>query len=238
MEKSALGKLLVAVIAVILVIGIAVGAYFIHYFISAPTVPPPLTPTSTPTPMPTPTATPTPTPMPTPTPITFYDIIVDGEIDDWQQAGLRPLATDAAYNIKSYHHISSDLLEGWACRNETCLFLAMKIRGGYSFDWENVMYCVTLDVDLDRRTGSPEGNEYLVKDGMRGFGFLYQWDPETLTWKVRWPLKTDAGQKGYIEWEVPLHLIGDPEKVRLTFLTWDNYLDETVNSATATFRCR
>ena len=36
--------------------------------------------------------------------------------------------------------------------------------------------------------------------------------------------------EGYIEWEVPLSSIGNPEKIRLAFYTYDLYLEEIVNS--------
>jgi len=161
-------------------------------------------------------------------------ITVDGDPTDWEILGLSPVGTDPPYNIETYHHISSDLLEGWAYNDTENLYLMIKVRGGYSFDWDEVSYNVLIDVDPGNGTGSPSGYDYAITDGHYGSGSLYKWN-ETLTWEYYKSLIANPGSKGHIEWKIPLDYIGNPKKVRLEFYTWDNYLDETVNSIEAVY---
>lgn len=162
------------------------------------------------------------------------DIIIDGNPNDWVALGLSPIGTDPPYNTETYHHISSDLLEAWACRDEVNLYLMIKVRGGYSFDWDRVDYSVWINIDPEADTGAIGKWDYAVSDGHYNLGSLFAWNETILTWSYRSGLQAHAGSLGHIEWKVPLNIIGNVTDFEFRYYTWDSYLHETVNEIRCT----
>jgi len=163
-------------------------------------------------------------------------ITVDGDPSDWTALGLSTIGTDPPYNIKSYHDISSDLLEVWACMDSSCLYLMMKVRGGDSYDFRQVAYEVWMNVDPNAGTGSVGKWDYAAILGSRSYTYLFNWNETTLSFSAvnNGNYSGKAGGLGYIEWGIPMTIIGNVSSVELMFFTWDSYLDETVNKIQVT----
>jgi hypothetical protein len=168
---------------------------------------------------------------------TSTGIIIDGDPSDWISAGLSPVGTDPPYNLRhSYNPVCTDLLEAWACKNETMLFLMMKVRGGAP-DFQAGFYSVLIDVDPGGNTGDRLGYDYFVAQTSSDGAYLFSWNKTTLTWDQPSNSKVTgkAGVLGYIEWGVPLNEIGgNASSLKLDFYTFDNIHSETVNDITVT----
>jgi len=168
---------------------------------------------------------------------TSTGIIIDGDPSDWTTFGLSPVETDPSFNEPhSYNPVCSDLLEAWACKNQTMLFLMMKVRGGTP-DFDEAQFMVMINVDPDRNTGDQVGNDYFVAQIKYG-GYLFIWNTTTLTWNE--PFSNSkvigkAGGLGYIEWGVPLNEIGSSaSNLKLSFVTYDSTFNQEVNNIMVT----
>lgn len=162
-------------------------------------------------------------------------IIVDGDPSDWTAFGLSPVGTDPPYNTPhSYNPICSDLLEAWACKNETMLFLMMKVLGGTP-NFTEALYVVNMNVDPEGTTGDYRGDDYFVSRNING-AYLYTWNATTLAWnQISSEVTGKTGDLGYIEWGVPLNEIGgNASSLKLLFYTYDRTYSQLVDSITVT----
>jgi hypothetical protein len=166
------------------------------------------------------------------------DIVIDGDSSDWTSAGLSAVGTDPPYNTPhNYNLISSDLLEAWACKNETMFFLMMKVRGGTP-DFTETDYAVFINVDPEGNTGDQFGYDCFVSQVSSGQGVLFPWNTTILTWDMPLPnskVTGKAGGLGYIEWGVPLNEVGgNASSLKLCFYTYDTTFNELVNEIIVT----
>jgi len=150
-------------------------------------------------------------------------IVIDGDVSDWIALGLSPVGTDPPNNIQDYHDISSDLLEGWAYADLENLYLAMKVNGDGSYNFDRIRYRVYLSTDTEYYNVA-----YFDWNG-EGIGRLFYWDDEAGIWQMLEYVDTHAGFEGYIEWKVPLTSINNPVSTSLAFVTIDDYYSEEVN---------
>ena len=156
-------------------------------------------------------------------------ITVDGNPNDWTALSFAPLGTDQAYNInETYVPVSTDLLEGWACRDNDSLYLMMRVRGGYPFNYDRVSFATWINADPGQTTGALDKWDFAVFDAQNNTGQL-------LTWKdSKWDNETSrveaaTGSPGYLEWKVSLNFIGNFTQFEFMFYTWDINYDYTVN---------
>ncbi|MCJ7768553.1 hypothetical protein MUP79_09205 [Candidatus Bathyarchaeota archaeon] len=166
-------------------------------------------------------------------------ITVDGDPSDWTAFGLSAVGTDPPYNTPhSFNPISSDLLEVWTCKNDTHLFLMMKVRGGTP-DITDAGFIISINVDPGQPTGDQGGDDYFVSASNYG-GSLYRWNITTLTWDYVFSSESNVacahGGLGYIEWGVPVSAIGgNVSNLELDFYTYDKtFNSETVNQIIVT----
>ena len=154
-------------------------------------------------------------------------ILIDGNPIDWTTLGLKPVGTDAPYNIESYDESCSDLLELWVYVDSDYFYLMIKVAGGYPESWDRYGYLISLDTDRNSKTGDQTGCEYIIV-GVDGYGRLGVWNSITLEHDYR-NCDMKAGNLGYIEWRVPissLNLNGSPDVYAGTF---DDTFDRIVN---------
>ena len=168
-------------------------------------------------------------------------ITIDGDMSDWSTLSLGPIGTDPANNV-GHHDISSDLLEAWAYADTENLYLAMKVNGGGSYNYDNVNYQVYLYTSNETYKAKYFGDWY----DHEGYGDLFYWDQQWNEgggiWQTRVYLEAQAGPGGYIEWKVPLcDDYGRPtiessfnsgiqfSPIPFRFVTSDGYSDEEIN---------
>jgi PKD repeat protein len=165
-------------------------------------------------------------------------IIIDGNLSDWVALGLTPIGTDSFYNIKNYNDISSDLLEAWAYANLENLYLAMRVNGKGSYNFDEVTYEIYINTDKEFYKV-----KYYYWYDEKGYGYVFYWDEENGTWQARLSnIEAQAGPDGYIEWRVPFfdeyggrvfdYYSGN---VSMQFTTYDCYYQERVNSICVNF---
>lgn len=163
-------------------------------------------------------------------------LTIDGDSTDWVAEGLSAVGTDPPYNEPhSYNPICTDLLEAWACKNETHLFLMMKIRGGTP-DFDDAFYVVSMNIDPNGNTGELSGDDYYVSC-LYNSGYFARWNQTTLSWNSisNSNVSSKAGGLGYIEWSIPLSEVGgNVSNLKLYFYTYDRTYDDLVNSITVT----
>jgi hypothetical protein len=112
----------------------------------------------------------------------------------------------------------------------------MKVRGGDSYDFRQVAYEVWMNVDPNAGTGSVGKWDYVAILGSRSYTYLFNWNETTLSFSAvnDGSYSGKAGGLGYIEWGIPMTIVGNVSSVELMFFTWDSYLDETVNKIQVT----
>lgn len=157
-------------------------------------------------------------------------ITIDGKPDDWLALGAnaRYVGFDPPYNIELGQVDSSDLLEGWACGDNESLYLMMRVRGSV-FDWVKVSYDVWINVDPSQNSGALNRWDYAVFDVHYDTGDLLKWNETGSQWSYYAAVEASAGNLGYLEWKVPLSLIGNSTQFEFMFYTWDNDGYVTVN---------
>jgi hypothetical protein len=165
---------------------------------------------------------------------TSTGIVVDGDPSDWTSWGLSPVGTDPPYDTPhSYDPVCSDLLEAWACKNETMVFLMMKVLGGAP-NFTEALYDVNINVDPEGTTGY-RGDDYIVSLNING-AYLYAWNVTLRGYdEISSEVTGKAGNSGYIEWGVPLNEIGGTaSSLKLLFYTYDRANSQMVESLTVT----
>jgi PKD repeat protein len=165
-------------------------------------------------------------------------IIFYVNLSDWVALGLTPIGTDSFYNIKNYNDISSDLLEAWAYANLENLYLAMRVNGKGSYNFDEVTYEIYINTDKEFYKV-----KYYYWYDEKGYGYVFYWDEENGMWQARLSnIEAQAGPDGYIEWRVPFfdeyggrvfdYYSGN---VSMQFTTYDCYYQERVNSICVNF---
>ena len=160
-------------------------------------------------------------------------IVIDGDVGDWVSLGLSPVGTDPSDNIEPYNDISSDITEAWVYTDLENLYLAMKVNGQGSYDFDQTSYQVYLSTDVELYKV-----KYFYWYDQEGYGYLFYWDEMSEIWQTRIAsLEAQAGSEGCIEWRVPFfNEYGMPAfeynstEVSLRFATFDEYYEEEVNA--------